>query len=130
MPKNATISTRSPQLLSIGTEGKIWIKPFSGPLLSRLIVEFEHRNTIGDWCGYAMLEKIPEKLRPLIDTIDKCEEKPVCSVMFLKGSSAHNYLFLTDEHGYILFNQDLNILHTGPSLCDALDKIQLSCYRN
>lgn len=130
MSKNVTPLINTSQLLPMGTQGKIRIRPFKGSLLTRLIAEFKSRNCAGEWCGYAMLEEIPEKLHSFIDTTAKYDNALLCAVMFLKGSSSHNYLFQTDEHGFILFNQDLNLLHAGPSLCDALDKAQNHCYRN
>lgn len=109
---------------------KIRVRPFASKLLAELISEFESRNGTGSWCGYALLDTVPEALHCCIETPIKDRDNPLCTVMFLKGSNAQNYLFHSDDLGYVLLGQDLRILHTGASLSDALDMVQIRCYRN
>ncbi|USG62727.1 hypothetical protein NBZ79_07020 [Sneathiella marina] len=119
-------SNRKPKKLS----DKIRVRPFKSRLLAELISEFESRNATGGWCGYAMLDAIPEALHCCIETKARNHHNPLCTVMFLKGSNAQNYLLRSEDHGYVLLGQDLRILHSGASLSDALDMVQIRCYRN
>ncbi|MEH6527721.1 MAG: hypothetical protein V7723_16760 [Sneathiella sp.] len=117
---------RSPE----GSSKEIHIRPFTSRLSAELTSEFETRNGTGSWCGYAMLDTVPEALTCCIETPVEDRGNPLCTVMFLKGSDEQNYLFQSGDHGFILLGRDLRILHNGPSLSDALDMVQIQRYRN
>lgn len=130
MSKDLIVSAENSNRILEEVSSKFRVRPFNSRLLKELISEFEIRNAMGSWCGYALLDTVPKELHCCIDTPIQSRKNPLCTVMFLKGSNTQNYLFRTDEFGYILLSHDFRILHSGASLSDALDMVQIRCYRN
>ncbi|PHQ71123.1 MAG: hypothetical protein COB93_03865 [Sneathiella sp.] len=124
MGKSDNIRTSDHIEISIPNFENIRLCPFNSGMISMLTIEFERRCNVGQWCGFATIDGLPQDLPAVFSYPRRFSTAPLCTVIFLKNTEEKNFLFQSTRHGFVLLDEAFHLLHQGFSLNETLDKVQ------
>jgi hypothetical protein len=130
MYRNALAAPTKCIEVSFPENAKVRLITFEKNVLHHLTREFEKRAASGCWCGYALLDDLPQDLPHAVQLAKFRTHGPICAVIFLRNSEARNFLFQSPELGFVLLDEHYKLLHRGQSLSETLDRTQFRGIRH